>query len=135
MPSLKIFLIALTLVTGLIPSVTLAQTTPADDKATYTNLINPIGGSEKDPSGFIKGQGSAGIIQNYVGTVINKILAVVGSLTLLVFVYGGFMWLTSAGESDKVTTGTNAMLYAVIGLFIIFGAYVILNTVLKGLTG
>ncbi len=107
----------------------------AEDSATYVNLVNPIGGDDNNPQGFVKGKKTAEIIQTYLGTTINKILAVVGSLTLLVFVFGGFMWLTSAGEADKVATGTNAMLYAVIGLFIIFGAYVILNTVLKGLTG
>ena len=71
----------------------------------------------------------------FLGGVISRALTVVGAITLLVFIYGGFLWLTSAGREEKVKTGANAMLYAGIGLFIIFAAYGILNLVIQGLTG
>lgn len=67
-----------------------------------------------------------------VGDVIKYVLGIMGSLTLCAFVFGGYMWLTSAGNPEKVKTGSQTFLYATIGLFIIFGAYAILNTILKG---
>ena len=62
-------------------------------------------------------------------------LAVLGSLTLFVFIQGGFTWLVSAGNAEKVQAGTKTMLYAIIGLFIIFASYAIINTLLGGLGG
>ncbi len=92
-------------------------------------LVNPIGGSARDGGNK---QGSVNI-KLIVGNAIQVLLGIVGSITLVTFVYGGFLWLTSAGNSEKVQSGTNTLLYSTIGLFIIFGAYAILNTILKGL--
>lgn len=91
-------------------------------------LINPIGGTAEDPQGQTN-------ISQIVGNVIKVALGIIGSITLGIFVYGGFLWLTSAGNSEKVSQGSSAMLYAVIGLFIIFGAYAILNTIISGIRG
>lgn len=95
-------------------------------------LVNPIGGKDDGTAA-----GAKGIVDGnkILGTAVKVALGLLGSITLLVFFYGGFMWLTSAGNSDKVSKGTKSMLYAVIGLFIIFGAYGILNTVISGIRG
>lgn len=74
-------------------------------------------------------------INTILGNGIKVALGIVGSLSLLVFVYGGFLWLTSAGSSEKVKKGWDTMIYAVIGLFVIFSSYAILNTVLNGIVG
>lgn len=58
-------------------------------------------------------------------------LGVIGSLTLVAFVAGGFMWVTSAGNADKVKQGLNTMLYAAIGIAVIFTAYAVLQFVLQ----
>lgn len=92
-------------------------------------LVNPIGGEVK------KGGDTKGVtdVKLIIATALKVVLGILGSLTLLVFIYGGYEWLTSAGNSEKVQKGTSALLYATIGLFIIFGAYAILNTILKGI--
>lgn len=74
-------------------------------------------------------------IKVILGGVIGKILAVLGSITLLVFIQGGFTWLISAGNAEKVQAGTKTMLYAIIGLFVIFASYAIINMLLGGITG
>ncbi len=62
-----------------------------------------------------------------IGSTVGRLFGVFGSLSLVVFLYGGFLWLTSGGNSDKVKQGAEAMIYAVVGIFIIFGSYAILN--------
>ncbi len=89
-------------------------------------LTNPLGGE----LGKEQGQTDIGSI---VSGVITKILGVIGILTLVVFLFGGFTWLTSAGSAEKVKKGTDAMLWAVVGLFVIFGAYAIIKLVFTGL--
>lgn len=58
------------------------------------------------------------------------ILGVVGSLALLMFVYGGLMFLISSGSSEKVGKAKNILIAATIGLVIVFASFVIIRLVL-----
>lgn len=62
------------------------------------------------------------------------ILALSGSLALIMFIYGGFMWLTAAGTPARVDKGKQILIGAIIGLIIIFGAVTIVNFAQKTLT-
>ncbi|MFA6551050.1 MAG: hypothetical protein WCV41_00760, partial [Patescibacteria group bacterium] len=44
-------------------------------------------------------------IPTLIGRVINGVLGIVGSLALLMFIYGGLLWMTSAGSDEKVKRG------------------------------
>lgn len=90
-------------------------------------LTNPIGGTADNP----QGDSTVDVIG---ARVIKSVMGVLGSITLLVFIVGGFMWLTSGGNPERVQMGSKTMLYAVIGIFIIFASYAILSAVIKGLT-
>jgi len=68
-----------------------------------------------------------------LSNLINAGMGILGSVTLLVFVYGGFLWLVSAGSPEKIKKGSQAMLWAVIGLFLVFGSYAIMGIVLQGI--
>lgn len=59
-----------------------------------------------------------------VGNTITKlILGLSGSVMLLMVVYGGFLWLSSAGNSDMIGKGKKVLIGSTIGLIIVFGAY------------
>ena len=55
------------------------------------------------------------------------IFTIIGALALAVFVYGGFMFILSAGNPEKIKKGIDAMLAAVIGLVIAFGGYFLIR--------
>jgi len=59
------------------------------------------------------------------------ILGIVGSLALLMFVYGGFMFLISSGSSDKISKAKAIIVAAIVGLIIVFSSYLIIQFVLK----
>jgi hypothetical protein len=61
------------------------------------------------------------------------ILGIVGSLALLMFIYGGFTWLISAGNPKSVETGKNIIIGAVAGLALVFCSYIIISFSLKAL--
>ena len=61
------------------------------------------------------------------------ILGIVGSLTLIMFIYGGFTFLVSAGSSDKVGQAKKIIVAAVIGLLIVFSSYLIIKFALASL--
>lgn len=108
------------------PAFALAEITPPPPDNQTVRLVNPIGGTEESPQGTVD-------MRMVLGRAIQITLGFLGSLTLAVFFYGGYLWLTSAGNSEKVQQGTRTLTYAVIGLFIIFGAYGILNTIISGI--
>lgn len=53
------------------------------------------------------------------GNIANLILSATGSFALLMFVYGGFMMLSSGGAEDRVTQGKTIIRNAVIGIFLV----------------
>lgn len=54
--------------------------------------------------------------------VANFIVGVSGSFALLMFVWGGFQWITSAGNEKKVSSGKTILTNAVIGIILIFSS-------------
>lgn len=81
-------------------------------------LINPLGVT--DP-------------RLIVANIIKAILSVVGTLALLMFVYGGVIWITSFGDSKRVDKGKTIITWTVLGLAMIASAYVLVNAVVQGL--
>jgi hypothetical protein len=62
--------------------------------------------------------------------VTNVILGVSGSIILIMFVYGGFLWLISAGNSSRVEQGKKILSSSLLGLIIVFGAYTVIGLLL-----
>lgn len=67
--------------------------------------------------------------------IIKALLGLVGIASLVAFVYAGFMFLISAGNSEQVKKAKDTMVYAVLGVFISMAAYVILSFVFQALEG
>jgi hypothetical protein len=63
------------------------------------------------------------------------LFGIVGALVLLYFFYGGFLWLTSAGASEKIKRGKDVLINSVIGLIIVFGAYGGIVFIVNAVTG
>jgi hypothetical protein len=110
--SLWVILFIPLLVFGQSSSVTESNPAPA------TQLVNPIG--ETSP-------------QKLIGKVIQAALGIVGSIALAMFIYGGFVWMMAAGNSEAVTKGKNILIWATLGLIVIFTSYALVQFVFKGL--
>src|ERR1035437_8110147 len=60
------------------------------------------------------------------------LLFVVGVLMALSYlVWGGMSWTLSGGDKQKVQTARNKIIYSIIGLIVIFLAYLIINSIGK----
>jgi len=68
--------------------------------------------------------------QTFIGGIIRAILGIIGSLALVMFIYGGFTWMTAAGNAEQVTKGRNILVWATIGLVVIFTSYALVRFVL-----
>jgi hypothetical protein len=102
----------------------------ANANAPKTNAPAPKKYGLVDP---LNSQG--GNIQLLAARAIRIVTGVSGSIGLLMFVYGGFTWLTSGGNPEKVKRGKQIFVTASVGLLIIFGSYALLRVVFRALSG
>ena len=73
--------------------------------------------------------GDSGI---FVG-ITNTLLFIVGALSVIMLIIGGFRYVVSAGNASAVTNAKNTILYAIVGLIIALLAYAAINFVLTAL--
>ena len=59
----------------------------------------------------------------------------IGALALLFFVFGGLVWLTSAGDKNRVAAGKKILTGTALGIIIILSAYLVINFTISTLTG
>ena len=93
------------------------ETLPGQGEAGSIALDNPLGDIDSLPV--------------LVGHLIRAVLGIVGSLALAVFIYGGFVWMTSAGNGNSVNKGKNTLVWAAIGLAVIFSAYALVRYIIE----
>ncbi len=70
-------------------------------------------------------------IQNTVVGIGNWIFGIIGIVVLITLIYGGFLWLISAGNMEMVTKGRNIMIGSIIGLLLVLSAGVVTKWALK----
>ncbi len=92
---------------------------PAHAAQPTVNLSNPLGTTS---------------VSGLFGRFIKGFLGLTGTIALVMFIYGGITWLTSAGSPDKIKKGKDIFLWSVVGLIIIFSSYLMVDFVIKGLT-
>jgi hypothetical protein len=92
----------------------------ANNTAGTVTLTNPLSEGKTD-------------IPTLLGTVINSVMGVIGSLALVMFIYGGITWMLSTGNQERVTKGKNILIWAAVGLVIIFSAYALVKFVLTAI--
>ncbi len=69
-------------------------------------------------------------LNNIIKTVIDLLTLVVGFISVVFLILGAFKYITSGGDSGKVTSAKNTILYALIGLVVVAVAQVIVRVVL-----
>jgi len=77
------------------------------------------------------GFGEPKSIPEIVGALIGACLSFIGVIFLVLILYGGFIWMTSAGNEEKVLKAKKILTRATVGLLIILSAYSITSFVLR----
>ena len=78
----------------------------------------------------LTGTASSDTVPTLLGKIVLAVMGVVGSIALVMFIYGGFTWMTAAGNAEAVTKGRNIIIWAAIGLIVIFSAYALVNFII-----
>lgn len=67
-------------------------------------------------------------------TIIRYFLGLLAIFATFVFIYGGFLMLTSAGEADRVKKAKETLFWASLGIVTVLGSWVFIRTVLEAVT-
>ena len=105
--------------------------------------VNAAGTNERVCEGVNLVSGSSGTTCTEDGTntfaslekrIVNIFSLVVGVVSVVMIIIGGFRYIVSNGDSNAVTGAKNSILYAVVGLVIVLFAQVIVRFVLTEAT-
>ena len=64
-----------------------------------------------------------------IKTVVNVLLWVVGILSVIMIIFSGLRYITSAGDASKTKSAQSTLTYSVVGLIVAIMAYAIVNMV------
>ena len=105
------------------PVLAATTTDPGPTPADVVSLNNPLE--------------AAGVTtpQQLIGKIISAVLGIVGSVALLMFIFGGLVWMTAGGNEKKVSQGRDILMWAAIGLIIIFISYAAVRFLLGEVLG
>lgn len=78
----------------------------------------------------ITGQDATNTINDIIADVINIFSLIVGIVSVIMIIIGGFRYITSGGDSSNVSSAKNTILYAIIGLIIVVLAQSIVRFIL-----
>lgn len=100
-------------------------------------LAGALGGtSAKDLKGLAKStlnkanfSGPADIINR----AIKILLAFIGSIALILYIYSGFLWMTASGGSDQVEKAKTTMVWTTLGVVMMLASYLLASFIFKSL--
>ncbi len=80
-----------------------------------------------------------GALPKLVGGFIKQAIGLLGIILVVLIIYAGFLWMTAAGNDEKVKKAKGILANAVIGMVLIFAAYAmtdfVIGALVKGTTG
>ena len=79
------------------------------------------------------GLGKEDDLKKTLATIINIALGFLGIIAVIIVMYGGFKWMTAAGNEDKVGESRQMIIQGIIGLVVVFAAWAIASFVVSNL--
>lgn len=127
-------------------AVDCAQMKPANCEWAVDQCLSPFGqnirtkySSSADKQTFLPScalDGSCRKLSDLIGVVlkfVDWIFKYIGAIAFIFFVYGGFTMILSFGNAEKFKKGQQVLVAAVIGMAIVFSAYLLVSFVLDAL--
>ncbi|MBI4992572.1 MAG: hypothetical protein HZC26_00305 [Candidatus Magasanikbacteria bacterium] len=112
-----------------------------DGALSYENCFWFVGGEEGAPASVTTEGGEAidlpsvsGLnqlkntdVKAVFGNIISVAMGLLGSIALALFAYAGVLWMLAGGNAERSTQAKNIVVWATLGLFVIFASYTIVS--------
>jgi hypothetical protein len=116
----------------LVPVMVHADATSGCSGATGNSIAS---GANLGGTATVSCNGSTGVSSNAIANDAKKIVTlfsiIVGAVSVIMIIYGGFRYITSGGDSGRVGNAKNTLIYAIVGLVIVALAQLIVHFVLQ----
>ena len=109
----QILILFFLIVILILPYFVFASSNPALDG--LTDVGSDAGYAEAVPA----------TLSTMTGKIVKAFLSLLGGIFIVLMLYGGYTWMTAAGDEAKVTKAGNIIRRAIIGLIITVGSYAI----------
>jgi hypothetical protein len=133
-------LVLFTILTVLVPiglpvmTVSACSSTIADQVAHGANAAAGSSSTGAGSSSAISCS-SSNVSTDSIGKIANEVVKIfsiiVGAISVIMIIYGGLRYITSGGDSGRVGSAKNTLIYAVLGLLIVALAQLIVHFVLN----
>lgn len=99
--------------------------------------VKPI--TEDIGTGLTQFGGNLGLSQRplpeVIASIIRIVLSLLGLVTIIIVLVGGFQWMTAGGNDEKVKAGKKWIINGIIGLAIVLASFALSNFVVSSLAG
>ena len=72
-------------------------------------------------------------VNSLIQTVVNVMFFILGAVAVIMIIWSGIRYVTSAGNQTAVVSAKNTLIYAVVGLVVALLAYAIVSFVIEAL--
>ncbi len=124
MKKLKTFIISAAIavfgVAAFAPAVTVSALDPLKD-ACANSSDNAVCDEVKS--------GSGNDLNDIIGIIVNTLLYVVGLLAVVMIIFSGIQYVSSTGDSGRVSKAKNTLTYSIVGLIVAVIAFALVNWV------
>lgn len=100
----------------------------SEDQTSFTGFEGGLTAPSEE--GYSPGLTQATTAREFIINTTNFVLGFLGLIAVVVIIYGGFLYVTAAGEEERATKGKKSLTYAVIGIVLILASFAIVNTLL-----
>ena len=69
-------------------------------------------------------------VRDMAVTIIKYLITFLGIIAVVIILYGGFVWMTAAGNDDRVSKAKNIIIAGIIGLIIVIAAFAIVTFII-----
>jgi len=104
-----------------------------DNNTNQGNDANTNTSQVKSATALENPLGNVTSVSQLYGKIIYAFLGLSGAVALIMFILGGFSWMTAGGNEEKVKKGRDTLIWATMGLVIIFSSYAVLRTIFETL--
>ncbi len=105
---------------GLILSLTVLPALAISQPDTGVDLATIVGLGTKD-------------LREGVMSIINTLMGFLGIVAIIIFLWGGFRWMTAGGSEEKIDESKKIITAGIIGLIIVFVSYALAAFVINQL--
>ncbi len=104
----------------MLPLLVSAQTAPP------TSKLDQIKADAKKLNQLPNGMSDPSVV---IGLGIKALMMFMGAIMFLLVVYGGVLWMTAAGNSERISKAKNIIIWSALGVAVMLSSYIIVNFV------